>query len=103
MPHMLSCVEYDDVDGTSDVFTAKCVPGTQYYIKANVDCFVRVTVTGTDAVADTAGNVRCTAGVFTPICNTVDTGATTTNGFIKYISDGTSGDIELYQEVPGTI
>jgi len=101
MPKSLVCLEYIDVDGTSDALTQKCVPGHQYYIKGNVDFFVRVTVTGTDAVADTAANLRCTAGVLYPICNLVDTGSTTTNGFIKIISDGVSGDVELYEEQHG--
>ena len=102
MAHTYTCVEYMDVDGTSDEMTTAMRPGTQYYIKGNVDFFYKIGATGLTAVADTAANQRCTAGVLYPICNLIDSNPTTTNGYIAIISDGISGDVELYLEEYGS-
>lgn len=95
----LTSIDYLDVDGTSDEMAVPMAAGTQYYIKGNVDFFFKIGTTGgVTAEVDTLGSTRCTAGVLYPIANVTDAAGVTTTGFIAIISDGVSGDVDLFRE-----
>ena len=94
MPFAITSTQYLSVTGTSGKFTNPMVPGRQYLFSADIDCWVKVTVTGGAAAADTADNILYKAGQLLPLANP-DISATT-NAFVHVIRQGsTSGDATL--------
>jgi hypothetical protein len=92
MPAIRS-TQYLAVTGTSGGFTNAMEPGFEYMFVANEDCWVKVTVTGGAAAADTADNILYIKGQQLFLKNPDHRG--TTNSFVKVISDGTNCDAVL--------
>ena len=89
------------VAAASAGFTTPMKPGQVYLFTANTNCWVKVTTTGGSAVADTSGNMYVHAGQTVYLSNLADfdnslpSGTTTTNGFVKVIRDSADGDATL--------
>ena len=88
-PVLLSS-QYLAFTGTSAKFTNAMLKGYTYRFVANQDCWVKVTVTGGSAAADTADNHLYIAGQELFLACQDSTVA-----FVHVISDGTNGDATL--------
>lgn len=94
MPFTPGDTQYTAVTDTSAKFTNAMHPGKQYTFSCDVDCWVKVTVTGGAAAADTANNILVKAGTVLPLANPDN--SATANAFVHVIRQGsTSGDATL--------
>lgn len=87
---VLRFAQYLAFTGTSSKFTAAMAFGFTYRFVANQDCWVKVTVTGGAAAADTADNHLYMSGQELFLACDSET-----EGFVHVISDGTNGDATL--------
>lgn len=94
MPIGSRSAQYVAVGAGSAKFTTPMQPGQQYIFTANTDCWVKVTVTGGSAAANTADNIFYSAGQQLPLCSP-DNGSTTTNSFVHVIYESAAGDATL--------
>jgi hypothetical protein len=92
MPIGVRHTQYVAVGAASAGFTNPMQPGQQYLFTANTDCWVKVTVTGGSAAANTADNIMYKASMGPiPLCSP-DNNGVTTNSFVKVIRDSADGD-----------
>ena len=92
MPAMRS-VQYLAVVSTTAKFTLPMDAGQEYLFISNVDCWVKTTVTGGAAAANTADNVLYIAGMQLVLSNPDKIG--NTNAFVHVIRDVGDGDAVL--------
>lgn len=95
MPVTITSTQVLAVGGTSGKFATSMVPGKQYIFTCENDCWVKVTVTGGAAVADTANNIFVKAGMVIPLA-CPDT-SSRTNAFVHAIRQTSDGDATLCQ------
>ena len=88
--------QYVAVATASAAFTNPMKPGVIHHFTSSTACWVRVTATGTAAVAATEHNIYCPAdGVLLLVSPDTDkaqpSSTTTTNGFVKVIRASADG------------
>jgi hypothetical protein len=92
MPIGIRHTQYVAVGAASAGFTTPMKSGLQYLFSANTDCWVKVTVTGGSAAANTADNILYKAGMGWLPLMAPDNAGTTTNSFVKVIRESADGD-----------
>lgn len=92
MPVMRSS-QYVAVATASAKFTNPMQPGFEYRFATNTNCWVKVTVTGGTAAADTADNHYVPAGGVVYLRNPDQ--YITTNAFVHVVRDSADGDATL--------
>lgn len=93
MPYAITSTQYVAVASASAKFTNAMDPGKQYEFRTSTNCWVKVTVTGGAAAADTANNIYVAAGGVLYLANP-DT-SIKTNAFVHVIRDSADGDATL--------
>ena len=92
MPIGIRHTQYVAVGAASAKFTNPMQAGQQYLFVANTDCWVKVTVTGGAAAANTADNILYKAGMPPIPLKSPDNAGTTTNAFVHVIREAADGD-----------
>lgn len=93
MPYAMTSSQYSAVGAVSAKFTNAMDPGRTYEFRTSTDCWVKVTVTGGSAAADTANNIFVKAGGVLYLAN--PDVSIKTNAFVHVIRDSADGDSTL--------
>jgi hypothetical protein len=93
VPYAITSTQVGTTSGTSQKFTNPMDNGKTYLFTCEQDCWIKVTVTGGAAAADTANNIFVKAGMVIPLANPDVSG--TTNAFVHFIQQTTAGDCSL--------
>jgi O-acetylhomoserine/O-acetylserine sulfhydrylase-like pyridoxal-dependent enzyme len=93
MPYAIRSSQYVASGAASAKFTNPMEPGFQYRFVCSADVWVKVTVTGGAAAADTADNHFVAAGQPLLLANPDNSG--TTNAFVHVIQQTGAGDCTL--------